>query len=250
MVDLEKKKSHIDTELFYHYNPMLWLHFTVFVLLILLSDASLLRRKSELNGTTFEETEKFLPSNGRIFNRSLTEISNFAPLSCNANLASTPCDSWTAAYGTHSSNLNILTIPCGLCIVMDYQGAELTLNGGLDIIGKLVFPDNYKLHLNIPLIIVQGELHMTATKPVDGVPNIRFTMIGEITQTFLPHSDNMNVCGIAALCTAGKKAIVVAGGKVSCKCSPSALFSSAFRICIQLRTYLPIYCLKSIGTSS
>jgi hypothetical protein len=101
---------------------------------------------------------------------------------------------------------------------MDHATADLQLNAGIDIIGKLVFPDGYKLNLRSTLIVIQGELHMTSTKQVTGVPDVRFTMIGnDATLTFTPVGNNANNCKNVPTCTAGKKAIIVAGGKVTRK---------------------------------
>lgn len=101
---------------------------------------------------------------------------------------------------------------------MDHAAADLQLNNGIDIIGKLVFPDGYKLNLQSTLIVVQGELHITSTKQVTGVPDVRFTMIGsDTTLTFTPVGNNANACKNVATCASGKKAIIVAGGKVTRK---------------------------------
>jgi G8 domain len=145
-------------------------------------------------------------------------MKDFVPLTCNANLASAPCASWSSTFGTASSYSTRIAIPCGTCVTMDYPAADLQLNGGIDIIGKLVFPDGYKVNLQSTLIIVQGELQMTSTKQVTGVPDVRFTMIGsDATLTFTPVENNANKCKGVATCAAGKKAIVVAGGRVTRK---------------------------------
>ena len=101
---------------------------------------------------------------------------------------------------------------------MDHASGNLSLLGGLDVLGKLVFPDGYNLNLVTTMIAVQGELEMTASKPVDGTPQIKFTMIGNDDQmTFTPIDANANACEGVSTCTTGKKAIVVAGGKVNSK---------------------------------
>ena len=65
---------------------------------------------------------------------------------------------------------------------MDHASGNLSLLGGLDVLGKLVFPDGYNLNLVTTMIAVQGELEMSASKPVDGTPQIKFTMIGNDDQ--------------------------------------------------------------------
>jgi hypothetical protein len=104
---------------------------------------------------------------------------------------------------------------------MDMQGGKLTLQQGIDIVGKLVFPDGYKLDLSASIISIQGELEIQATKPVDGVPNIKFTMIGNFDKTFTPVGENARACNGASSCSVGKKVIVVAGGKVTINGLPS-----------------------------
>ena len=142
---------------------------------------------------------------------------DFVPLSCNANLASATCSTWSSAFGPSNSHTSQITIPCGQCITMDHApGGSLELLGGLDVIGKLVFPDGYTLNLSSTKIVVQGELQMTSSKAVDGIPAIRFTMIGsDNTLTFTPVDVNANACKGVSTCSIGKKAIIVAGGKIT-----------------------------------
>jgi hypothetical protein len=90
----------------------------------------------------------------------------------------------------------------------------------LDIQGKLVFPEGYKLQIESHLIVVQGELVIrAATKAIDGVEQVRFTLTGEDEkQTFTPIGENAKKCpGGIATCEVGKKAFVVAGGKMDVK---------------------------------
>jgi G8 domain len=140
---------------------------------------------------------------------------DFVPLACNANIATASCTSWTSIFGIATSFSQRVVIECGQCVTMDVNGGSLELLGGLDVIGKLVFPDNYKLNLSSTLIAVQGELEMTATKTVDGIPNIKFTMVGNVDRSFTPIEANTRACNGAATCNAGKKGIIVAGGKVN-----------------------------------
>jgi G8 domain len=145
-------------------------------------------------------------------------IADFVPLSCNARLSSTmSCSSWTRTFGVSTTHTRRIVVPCGQCVRMDHAGPVLTLDGGLDVQGKLVFADNYKLELRSPLVVVQGELELQAFKPVDGTPNIKFVMTGETDQTYTAIGENAKACGGAGTCVAGKKAIVVAGGRVNSK---------------------------------
>ena len=143
----------------------------------------------------------------------LLEVADFVPLSCNAVFST--CVPWSKTFGTGATQVARVVVKCGACITMDHPGPTLTLQNGLDIQGKLVFPDNYKLQIQSPLIVVQGELQMQASKPVDGVPSIRFIVTGSSDQFFTPIGSNANACG--GSCNVGKKSITVAGGKVNRK---------------------------------
>ena len=156
-------------------------------------------------------------TNAEIISRRL-EISDFVPLECNANLDKAPCGSWTSKFGAGGTFAERIIIPCGECVSMDYSGGILTLNGGLDVQGKLEFPDSGPaIEVVSTMIAVQGELKITSTKPVDGQPMVKLTMIGQEVLAFTPIGNNANKCG-GVTCDAGKKSIVVAGGKVDRKC--------------------------------
>ena len=144
-------------------------------------------------------------------------MKDFVPLACNAKIASAKCSSWSDKFGKATSYSARVAIPCGECVTMDLAGGSLALLGGLDVNGKLVFPNKYKLKLSTTMIAVQGELQMTSSKPVNGSPDIIFTMIGDANMTFTPIDVNANKCKGLSTCGVGKKGIVVAGGKVTRK---------------------------------
>jgi hypothetical protein len=99
---------------------------------------------------------------------------------------------------------------------MDLFG-NVTFNDGLDIVGKLVFPDGYRVNVYSTLIVVQGVLDMKATGVVTGTPSIQFIMIGDNLDTvFTPVDVNANACGVST-CSTGKKGVIVAGGTVNRK---------------------------------
>jgi hypothetical protein len=156
-------------------------------------------------------------------------VNDFVPLSCNANLATAVCATWTSQFGSSSSFTSQITIPCGTCIQMNHPGPELSLLGGINIIGKLIFPNDgtYKLTINTVSIIVQGEFDMQSTKTsVTGTPLIRIVMIGfDEKLSFRPVNENANACPDFD-CEIGFKSITVAGGKVNCTFFPTiALFT-------------------------
>ena len=147
--------------------------------------------------------------------RSLQAANDFVPLSCNANVASASCGTWTSRFGSGATVSSRVIIPCGQCITMNHPGPSLTLQDGIDIQGKLVFPNTQaNLIINTPLVVVQGLLEMRASKPVDGIPSIRFILTGGNEQTFTPVGSNANACG-GGKCSVGKKSFTVAGGRLS-----------------------------------
>ena len=107
---------------------------------------------------------------------------------------------------------------------MDLSAPNLDLLGGLDIQGKLVFPDRYKLTLKAPYVRVQGELQMTSTKIPNGEPDVKIVLTGtdeELTK-FIPADSNSEACADDD-CSVGKKPIVVAGGKLNIQALPTRL---------------------------
>ena len=113
-------------------------------------------------------------------------------------------------------------MPCGECIIMDFAASPtLFLQGGLDIQGRLIFPDKYKLTLEAPYIRVQGELDMYSTKIPNGEPDVKIVLTGtdeELTK-FIPADSNSEACA-GDVCSVGKKPIVVAGGKLVIEALP------------------------------
>lgn len=130
------------------------------------------------------------------------------------------CRPWSEFIGqTHHTET--VRIPCEVCVTMEEfaHGELIDLEGGLDIEGRLLLPDGTSLTLRTPYIFVQGELFMRSTKKIDGNPDIKVIMTGTEDAIFYPHARNkveleyennnpengFNV---------GKKAILVAGGKI------------------------------------
>lgn len=143
---------------------------------------------------------------------------DFVPLACNNNFA--PCIPWMQKFGTELVHSNRLFIDCGECVALDdHPGPVLTLLDGIDIRGKLQIKkdeDDTALIIKATIVVVQGELEMSATKAVDGKPLIKFLMEGQENKSFTPIEENTQACG-GNDCSVGKKAITVAGGKVDGK---------------------------------
>jgi hypothetical protein len=148
---------------------------------------------------------------------------DFSALDCNSGLEEPQaCLPWTSAFSNATSHSEEVLIPCGQCYEMDLSDVTLDLTGGLDIQGKLVFPDGYKLTLKAPFIRIQGELHMTSTKIPNGQEDVKFVLTGtnENLTKFTPAGNNVEACN--GQCSVGKKPIVVAGGKLVINGLPSA----------------------------
>ena len=170
----------------------------------IIADAvSQLRRSS--NVTTYETSAS----------RKLQVQNDFKPLLCNSGLTSATCKTWSTVFGTGNVHTNRVYIPCGQCITMNHAGTSLDLRGGIEIVGKLVIPNKAKINIVTTTVIVQGELQMTSSKPVDGKPDVKFTLTGSDDIKFTPIDRNANACNGATTCSVGKKSIIVAGGKLS-----------------------------------
>jgi hypothetical protein len=146
-------------------------------------------------------------------------IRNFKPLTCNSDIfkAGYVCSrTWSSLFGTSDTHTNRIIVPCGVCIVMNHASGKLNLNGGIDIQGKLIIPENVSINITTTTLIVQGELSMTSTTPITGIPKVKVTLVGSNEVTFTPIDVNAKACQGSVTCTAGKKSFVVAGGKVTC----------------------------------
>jgi hypothetical protein len=102
---------------------------------------------------------------------------------------------------------------------------KITFLDGIDIIGKFVIPESYRIHIETTTIIVQGILEMTSTiTPITGQPMIHITMIPPKnttvdsptanSSTFTPVYENALACA-SATCNIGLKGIIVAGGTLN-----------------------------------
>ena len=164
------------------------------------------------------------------YQRALEEdvVRDFVPLSCNTKIEAVTCRTWSAKFGNSQfSYSQRVIIPCGECVIMDYQymnranntssNNTITFLDGIDIIGKLVIPENYQVHIETTHIIVQGIFEMKSTlTPITGQPKIHITMITSTTNstTFTPVYENARACTFTT-CKIGSKGIVVAGGALN-----------------------------------
>ena len=139
----------------------------------------------------------------------------FAPLTCNSPMTSSFCD--TTPDGLLSSlvsaaNGGEVKVPCEKCYKYDL-GQTATI-GGLNIIGKLYVPPNYKSTLRTPYVFVQGELEMSDTNPIAPEnQSMKIVLTGTTAVTFSPAESNVGVAGTPF--NAGIKPFLVAGGKLN-----------------------------------
>lgn len=169
-------------------------------------------------GTYNNAREKEATDNVKPIQRRQLEADDFVPLGCNSKLDTAICSSWSTRIGKQNVHTKRVTVQCGECVRMDHAGETIVFEKGLDIRGKLVFPDGYKIQVFSTMITVQGHLEMTATKGVDGKPAITFTMIGDDANlTMTPIGENKLKCNGGQTCPVGKKSITVAGGNVNSK---------------------------------
>ena len=147
------------------------------------------------------------------------EHNMFHPLGCNSNLAtlSSPTDCTALSTLLNSTDLSSDTeviVPCGTCVVADYDALLLAtssstsptvidLRGGINIEGLLHFPSPsaaQSIRIQTPYVIVQGELRIDSPGTVipangpDGEVPLEFVMVGSSDVMFVPHADNAMAC--------------------------------------------------------
>jgi hypothetical protein len=143
--------------------------------------------------------------------RRLTQY--FAPLGCNKLISIEPCRSFVATFGYVTVYSKRFVIPCGKCFILDHPASTLTFRDGLEVQGKLIVGSKKKsLTIKTPMVVVQGELSIKSTKPVNGVPAVKFLLTGgDVDQYFRSFGNNAGVCD-GGLCDVGIRSISVAGG--------------------------------------
>jgi hypothetical protein len=232
-------------------NNMMNMFFFFFLSLSLSLYGSITSCEARLGGSTSTSTRSSSSENSpNMFGSTLVDhpTGEFMPLDCNANLVEEPCNTtWSSMFGNRSTYRETVVIPCGKCIVMDKQVYTQTQNQtdlrgsgtyrflrflkGLDIQGKFVVPDGTPIYIKTTYILVQGELHLESSKPINGNPAIHITFLHSNDPiSFHPASNNTNtntntnssVCGGPFHeCDLGDRPFVVAGGKVNIRGLPS-----------------------------
>jgi len=172
-----------------------------------------------------ERHPDFINQEARFLSVNSAEIGSFQPLTCNALLDTvTDCSSTVSSMDLSS----VITIPCGECWTWDLTG-EQTLKG-LDIEGKLIFPDNHVVNITTPYVFVQGELVIPNSQSTiePGNVGVSITLVTKSSGadiTFRPSQDpNRNVCEEfdSKRCNLGKMPFLIAGGRVTIQAFPSS----------------------------
>jgi len=159
-------------------------------------------------------------------NRPLANLGEFQPLLCNANLATAKCTGKVSNVIPANGVLRTpLTIPCGQCWKFDVE--KVNLVGGINIIGKLLFPLNQKARIVTTSVIVQGELKMIVNHPVISPENLAVEFILRGTQDIMftrAGGPGKDICNTQPnqKCNFGKKPFVVAGGKIDVRANAPA----------------------------
>jgi len=142
---------------------------------------------------------------------------NFLPMHCNLPLLDpdTSCVSFSSMnYDTAQK----VEIECGTCVVMDAYGDELMLEGGLDVVGRLIFPASRSaLKIVTPFVFVQGELIVEPLQDKHAPQADRlleFHFVGTDDVYFARHHNQTYEKCDGEGCNLSKKPFVVAGGKV------------------------------------
>jgi len=157
--------------------------------------------------------------------------------SCNANLDTASCINWSEYFDTApvegESTLEPLAdyldsevkIPCGVCVTLDaspgqpYYGSTIEFGEGLNIVGKLIIPNDAKVHLRTKYVYVQGVFSMPepSSGSSTGIPSetngdrVEITLYGLDDLMFKADIETDNYHhGEKGV---NNKAIVIAGGK-------------------------------------
>jgi hypothetical protein len=123
-----------------------------------------------------EEPEAFLVDGAEYmdsldYERKLGSKNFHTPLACNEGVEHQACTTSFRTLIENSNENEVLVIPCGECIVVDYDdGSERTLPNGLSIEGKLYIPSTAFITFRTKFVWVAGILEVNMI----GVDNLVF----------------------------------------------------------------------------
>lgn len=196
------------------------MRFTAIVLISLLPawsavEAAVLKKQDAAATKKLSLRGGVLKSSGRELSM---DHKNFSPLTCNADPA--PVEEACATSSVTLSSIHAAStaagttahIPCGTCATVDtVDGSTLAFPRGINVEGMLHFPSSANVVVETTHVFVQGVLKMDAP---EGDNEVRIKMVGTENQFLVPHSENSMACDATTGCNVGKKAIVVAGGRL------------------------------------
>ena len=169
--------------------------------------------------------------------------SDFIESSCNSNLHSATCINWSTYFNSTDLNEEV-KIPCGECVILDASpnqplfDTHLTFGQGLNIVGKLVIPNDADIEITTKYIFVQGELIMpappagsgTGISSIESGNRVEINLYG--TDDIMFKADNATDNAHLGEKDVSAKAFVVAGGKIdysSFVCFTNILYVRFFR---------------------
>jgi len=155
--------------------------------------------------------------------RPAATIGQFLPLDCNAGLAARPCSGRVSSLLPAAATL---VIPCGECWEWDVAG-DVVLPGGLDVVGRLVFPAvAWNVTVRTASVVVRGALEVAGARAVvsAGDRAVKFVLTGaeDVVLGGLG-APNAATCAKqpGGVCNLGAKPFVVAGGRLDVRALPS-----------------------------
>ena len=169
---------------------------------------------------------------------------DYVESTCNADLDTVTCINWSEYFDNSpvvviqqgNSTLEPLAdylesevkIPCGVCVTLDASPGDdlynttIEFGQGLNVVGKLVIPNDAKVHLRTKYVYVQGVLSMPEppSGSSSGIPSemegdrVEITLYGKDNVFFKADEETDNYHhGEKGV---NNKAIVIAGGKFVC----------------------------------
>ena len=143
---------------------------------------------------------------------------------CNSNsdiLNDSACQPWsTQGFDT----ANEVEIPCGVCVKIT-ETIALTLPKGMNILGRLLIapPADQQVVLTTDHVVVQGVLSIYTPYAPSTDETVRFVMTNNdgSAHYYTPFGVNANGICDANGCVAGKRGIVVGGGRLDVRGLPS-----------------------------
>lgn len=103
-----------------------------------------------------DEEGKVMKESPRKLSAATAAIGEFYALDCNVGLDSQPCTELDISANITGD----LEIGCGECKLWNNTEVDVTIGGGINILGKLLFPTNHRVTIRAKYVIVQGEVRL------------------------------------------------------------------------------------------